>query len=123
MDNEFAWLALIMGYLAAALIGGFGFYVLVGIHKGKIDLSNLIGEPDGSGASLSRFQFLVFSLVIALSLLYVTLKSGEFPTIDGGIFALLGISGGSYVVSKSLHKSKSTEENPPANPKPDGEGA
>ena len=69
------------------------------IHSNGIDLKHLISEENGQ-ASLSRFQFLVFTFVIAMGLLVIILKSGAFPTINSDVFGLLGISGGSYVASK-----------------------
>ncbi|MET0790731.1 MAG: hypothetical protein ABW061_04360, partial [Polyangiaceae bacterium] len=58
---------------------------------------------DGTGqASLSRFQFLIFTFVIAVGVLYLTVKGEAFPQLDQGILVLLGISGASYVVGKSL---------------------
>ena len=78
--------------------------IIAKIWNNTIDLSQLISETNG-GASLSRFQFLVFTFVIALCLFLVVVGSGgapAFPNIPPGIFALLGISAGSYVVSKGI---------------------
>jgi hypothetical protein len=80
--------------------------VLWQIFDGTIDLSRLISEPNGD-ASISRFQFLVFTFVIALSLFLVIVsgKDGKpaFPeSIPGGILTLLGISGSSYAVGKAI---------------------
>ena len=78
------------------------------IATGTIDISELISEeakqdkPRGK-ASLSRFQFLIFTFVIALSLFWVIVRQEGFPEeIPNGIFLLLGISGGSYVLSKGI---------------------
>src|SRR5436309_12962607 len=74
------------------------------IAVGKIDLSRLISEPNGD-ASMSRFQLLIFTFVIALSLfLVIVAKSTPAfpPEIPGSILALLGISASSYVVSKGI---------------------
>ncbi len=112
----FSILTLVVGYLATTLIGAFGFIILWRMFKGRIDLSLLISESDGA-ASLSRFQFLVFTFVISLSLLLVILggKDGpNFPeTIPVGIYALLGISAASYVMSKSIQSGadKARDEN------------
>jgi hypothetical protein len=109
----FGILTLVVGYLATTLIGMFGFVILWRILFGKIDISGLISEPNGS-ASLSRFQFLIFTFVISLSLLLVILgaKAGpQFPeTIPAGIYALLGISAASYVVSKGIQKDITLKE-------------
>ncbi len=109
----FAILTLVIGYLTTSLIGLFGFVILWRILSGKIDIRGLISEPNGS-ASLSRFQFLIFTFVISLSLLLVILgaKGGpQFPdTIPAGIYALLGISAASYVVSKGIQKDITLKE-------------
>jgi hypothetical protein len=100
--------ALIAEYLICLIVGLIGIAVLWQIYDGTIDLSRLISEPNGA-ASMSRFQFLVFTFVIALSLFLVIAagKNGDgkpsFPeTIPGGILTLLGISGSSYAVGKAI---------------------
>ena len=106
MGKQFEILGLLAGYTIVILIGIIGFVVIKRMWTGEIDLKNIIAEPDGSGASISRFQFLLFSFVISMSLMWVILKTGQFPTeIPAGVFALLGISGGSYVISKGIHES------------------
>lgn len=96
-------LTLLAGYLACGLVGILGFFILWKIADGSIDLSRLISEPNGD-ASLSRFQFLVFTFVIALSLflVIVSVKPAAFPNIPGTVLSLLGISGSSYLISKGI---------------------
>jgi hypothetical protein len=96
-------LTLIIGYLLCFLVGVLGTLVLWNIAIGKIDLSRLISEPNGD-ASMARFQFLVFTVVIALSLflVIVSAKQPAFPAIPGGVLSLLGISGSSYLVGKAI---------------------
>src|ERR1700694_812736 len=99
-----ATLSLICGYVICLLIGLLGFTIIWKIWDGTIDLSELIGETNG-GASMSRFQFLVFTFVISLSLFLVIIGNGtpKFPdTIPPAILTLLGISGSSYLVSKGI---------------------
>ncbi len=98
------------GWISVLFIGLLGLIVLMKIYSGKIDLSHLISEENGQ-ASLSRFQFLVFTFVIAVSLVLLVIHSltgtdPKFPEIPTGVWALLGISGGSYVVSKGIQKGK-----------------
>jgi uncharacterized BrkB/YihY/UPF0761 family membrane protein len=81
------------------------FHRIVGSGYRLVDLDRLISEPNGD-ASLSRFQFLVFTFVIAMSLFLIIVSTKSFPTIPGAILALLGISGGSYVVSKGIQTSR-----------------
>ena len=104
--NALHILALVIGYLLCFLIGVLGLLVLREIYTGRIDLAQLISEPSGD-ASMSRFQFLVFTFVIALSFFLVVAAkiasdSPEFPNIPGTVLTLLGISGSSYLVSKGI---------------------
>ena len=96
-------LTIFAGYLVLILVFAYGLLTLYAMASGKIDLKMLIGESDGS-ASMSRFQLLIFTFVIALGLFLIILSASppSFPAIPGGILALLGISGGSYVTSKAV---------------------
>ena len=107
MTSQWTTLALVVGWILTIMLGLLGLIIVWLIVSGRIDLSNLISEPDGH-ASLSRFQFLVFTFVIAMSLflMIVSTSPPSFPPIPGGILALLGISGGSYVVSKGIQTTK-----------------
>jgi hypothetical protein len=96
-------LTLVSGSLACLLVAGFGLIVLWKIYEGDIDLSRLISEPTGD-ASMSRFQLLVFTFVIALSLFLIIVSADKpsFPYVPPTILTLLGISGSSYLVSKGI---------------------
>jgi hypothetical protein len=101
-------LVCVIGYVLCILIGLMGLAILWLIYNGTIDLSQLISEANGD-ASMSRFQFLVFTFVISLSLFLVIVagKTGDgkpsFPdSIPTGILTLLGISGSSYAVGKAI---------------------
>jgi hypothetical protein len=107
-------LVLVMGWIIAILIGFLGLIVAWKILSGKIDLQFLISEDNGH-ASLSRFQFLIFTFVIAGGLLLFIIHAlacsdcksvPGFPVIPGSILALLGISSGSYVTAKGIQTSK-----------------
>jgi amino acid transporter len=111
-DNEHTVVALnklkiATGFILLALIFLFGFAVLVYIANGSIDLSDLLSETgDSKGASMSRFQLLIFTLVIALSLFLVVVSNMKFPdTIPPEILTLLGISASTYAVSKGIQVS------------------
>ena len=101
----FQLLGLVMGWTVTVLIGAFALAIIYKMVKGDINLMYLIAGDDGD-ASLSRFQFLVFTFVIALGLFLIILSAKDGPafpaTIPGGILALMGISGGSYVTSKAV---------------------
>lgn len=103
-----AQLGLVIGWILTIFLAILGAVILWLIVVGKIDLTGLISEPQGE-ASLSRFQFLVFTFVIAMSLVYLTLTRSPqpgYPEIPNQILALLGISGGSYVLAKGIQTSR-----------------
>src|SRR6266511_1200671 len=70
---EFHYLALFIGWIVAALVGAFALVIIYKMLKGVIDLKFLIAGDDGD-ASLSRFQFLIFTFVIALSLFLIIIN-------------------------------------------------
>lgn len=94
-------LALVAGWVVVLFVGFLGIDILWALARGRIDLTFLLAEADGK-ASFSRFQFLIFTFVIAMCLLVLTLESGQFPEVSLDVLGLLGISGGSYVVSKGI---------------------
>ncbi|GFO65466.1 hypothetical protein M1B72_17050 [Geomonas paludis] len=83
--------------------------ILYLIVKGKIDLRMLISEDNGN-ASMARFQLLIFTFVISMSLFIVIISKKDGPgfpvEIPAGILSLLGISGGSYVLGKGIQAMK-----------------
>jgi hypothetical protein len=96
--NLAAWVAL--GFL-----GLMGIAILYYVFTGKIDLSGLISEPSGE-ASMSRFQLLIFTFVIAASFFLIVVTKSGFPDpIPQGVLVLLGISASSYLVSKGIQAS------------------
>jgi hypothetical protein len=97
-------LAFIIAVVVSAIILGFAVIILGRIRSGDISLFGIIAEPDGKKASLSRFQFLLFTFVIAGLYLVLSLESGTFVDIPESVLALLGISGGSYLISKGIGK-------------------
>jgi hypothetical protein len=113
-STQWTTLALVIGWILTIFVGLLAAWILFLIVTGKIDLSQLISEPTGQ-ASLSRFQFLIFTFVIALSLFLIIVAGDKpaFPPIPGQILALLGISGGSYVVAKGIAVSGKVPGEPP----------
>ena len=92
-----AWL--LAGFLAALMV-----IIVVLVLTGRIKLDKLISEANGD-ASLSRFQFLIFTFVIAASffLIVVGVDPPRFSDrIPSEIFVLLGISAGTYAISKGI---------------------
>jgi hypothetical protein len=105
--TKYEILGLAIGWILTIFIGFLALIVVVKVWKGDIDLNYLISDEQGY-ASLSRFQFLVFTFVVAMSLFYlIVIKSPpEYPVVPKEILALLGISGGSYVLSKGIQSSR-----------------
>jgi hypothetical protein len=96
----------VTAWVVLAIISALAIAVLWYIFTGKIDLSDLISEKVGSNsASMSRFQFLIFTFVIAASLFLIIATDRKFPDVPQGVLVLLGISGSSYVVSKGIQQS------------------
>src|SRR5277367_3947314 len=114
-SNPLGSLELLLGYLVCIVIGLFAFLVLWRIAKGDINLNLLISEKTGE-ASMSRFQLLIFTFVIALSFFLIVVSKArtveisgavnhssgsngpDLPDVPGGILGLLGISASSYTV-------------------------
>lgn len=106
----------------------FGFLILAAIASGKIDISALLAES-GGGASMSRFQLLIFTFVIGISFFLVVVVKNDLPEVPKTVLALLGISAGTYGVSKGIQAAgalpgksaagNSDESAPPSN-KPSG---
>jgi hypothetical protein len=121
--TKYEILGLAIGWILTVFIGLLGLIIVVKVWRGDIDLNYLISDELGY-ASLSRFQFLVFTFVVAMSLFYLIVigTPPAYPKIPGEILALLGISGGSYVLSKGLQNSRDvsmTEAGQPPKDSPD----
>jgi len=111
-------LAMLVAIVLSIILLGFGAVILGMILTGQIDLSDILVESTEGGsrkASLSRLQFLIFSFVIAGLYLVICVESGTFVDVPPGVLVLLGISGGSYIVSKGLGKG---QKQPGASPNP-----
>src|SRR5262245_55287964 len=86
-----------------------GFAAIFGVviwkmMKDKIDLALLVS--DDRKASLSRFQLFVFTFVVAGLFLILSLQNSQIVEIPNSVLGLLGISGGSYLISKGLPAAK-----------------
>ena len=101
-----SFMAQVCGFVLCAFVGLLGATIIVWIWQGKIDLSALISEANGD-ASMSRFQLLIFTFVIAISLFMLVEKgSGALPDIPNGVLTLLGISASTYAVGKGISYSQ-----------------
>src|ERR1700722_3935472 len=95
--------------LACVFLGALALVLLFKIATDKIDLEWLVSEDNGH-ASISRFQLLIFSFVVAISLVKIVEEKKEFPKIDSSILTLLGISASTYAVGKSIQKAGQDNE-------------
>jgi hypothetical protein len=133
--QDIAW----WGFLVIAIILlGFAALVLWKIFSDPNSLKGLIAEPGlpdqpagETKASLSRLQFLIFTFVIAGLYLLLCIEAGTFIDIPNNVLALLGISGGAFLVSKTVSSSdrkhtidkapERAKKPPPARPGPRGQ--
>jgi hypothetical protein len=117
------------GYISAAVaiaiamvIIGIALAVIKALFDGTISLTYLLAEPadaraqqvaqavgeavpqppETPKASLSRFQLLIFTFVIAGVYLVLCLESGTFVPIPQNVVLLLGVSGSTYAASKGI---------------------
>jgi hypothetical protein len=97
----------VCGYIICGFLGVLAATIIIWIWRGKMDLGNLLNEGNGQ-ASMSRFQLLIFTFVIAISLFELVEKSptASFPDIPQGVLTLLGISASTYAVGKGISYSQ-----------------
>jgi hypothetical protein len=91
------------------IVLAFAFIVLWKIWKNQISLIGLLAEMPAPGtsvadakASLSRFQMLIFTFVIAGLFAMLSIEGGQFVEVPQNVLILLGISGGTYVISQTV---------------------
>lgn len=93
----------IFAYVLAVFFLALFATVIGKIMSNRIDLGTMITEKDGSDkTSISRFQLLLFTLVIAGLYVILCIESGSLIDIPNGTLTLLGLSGGSFLVSKGI---------------------
>ncbi len=100
-------------FLACLFIGLLGFFIVFKIATGAIDLKYLLSETNGH-ASMARFQFLVFTFVVAISMYKMIERDNKFPEVPTSVLTLLGISASTYAVGKSIQFSDPAGLRPPA---------
>ena len=104
-QREFDILLLFCGYGVCLFFGWLAFILLLKISRDEIDLSKLVSEANGD-ASMSRFQLLVFTMIVAFSFFMIVVKTWTLPQIPDSILTLLGISASTYAVSKGIQFSR-----------------
>lgn len=118
LEGGVSALALIGFGIIILIVLGFAAIVLLGFARQTIDLTGLIAEPQdpavpgstGGKASLSRFQLLLFTFVTAGLFLLLSIEHGAFVEIPETVLGLIGISSGSFLVSKGISKSGTTSQ-------------
>jgi hypothetical protein len=98
-------LLLWMGFVFLLIMGALCVMLLIKMWTNKIDLSTLLDEANGD-ASMSRFQLLVFTLVVAVGVFLYILENRTLPEIPQSILTLLGISASTYAVGKGISFSR-----------------
>jgi hypothetical protein len=99
-------LKLAIAYGGLILLFLFGFLILAAIASNKIDISQLLEEKGTGGASMGRFQLLIFIFVIGLSFFLVVLCECKIPEVPTNVLALLGVSATTYGVGKGIQATK-----------------
>ncbi len=103
IPHKIVTIALALATVALALVGLYvaaaGRLTHPGILKANWML-RIISTPSGR-ASLSQFQIVVWTLVVAAAAVYVMASSGELIQITSGTLVLLGIAGAAGVAAKA----------------------
>lgn len=105
-------LTITIAYAAVMVILLMALMVIVEIATGTIDISQVLAES-GGGASMSRFQLLIFTLVVALCFVLLVVYNKKFPAIPTEVLELLGVSATTYAVSKGIQASGGLSAKPP----------
>lgn len=97
-----------IGWIVVAFVAAFEALTLYAVFQLLKDgvLAGLLIESDGSKASLARLQALIFTFVVAALFVIFSLDIGNFVEIPESVLGLLGISGGTFLISKGISKEK-----------------
>lgn len=127
------WISAAVAIAIALVIVTFALIVAWKLLRGQIDLTYLLAEPaappmagadpneppETPKASISRFQFLIFTFVIAGVYLVLCLEGGRFVAIPQEVILLLGVSGTSYAASKGIKAAADVNTQSNAGARPD----
>jgi hypothetical protein len=118
--DAFGLLSLVGGWTLLALVLAFGVTVLVLAWTKRFDVTDLISEPDppnGTGkASLSRFQALIFTFVLAVGVLVYGADHQGYAglAIPPELLWILAGSLGTYLTSKYISTRANQQANRPS---------
>jgi len=99
--EKVVYLLLPIGIAFMVIMGLLCLMLLIKMWRNEINLCSLIEEANGQ-ASMSRFQLLVFTLVVAVGVFLSILHTLTLPDIPNSILILLGISASSYATGKAI---------------------
>ena len=121
--EKVVYLLLPIGIAFMIIMGLLCLMLLIKMWRNEINLCSLLEEANGQ-ASMSRFQLLVFTLVVAVGVFLSILHTLTLPEIPNSILILLGISASTYATGKAitfsrpegLTRQRGTPPPPPVNP-------
>lgn len=138
MTGIWLYISAAVAIAIALVIVGMALAVLKALFDGTIRLDYLLSEPadphlqadaqargltdppppEAPKASLSRFQLMIFTFVIAGVYLVLCLEAGTFVEIPENVVLLLGVSGGTYAASKGIKVAGESKRETPVTPEP-----
>jgi hypothetical protein len=96
-----AYLLVPIGIAFMVIMGLLCVMLLIKMWRNEINLCSMLEEANGQ-ASMSRFQLLIFTLVVAVGLFLSILHTLTLPDIPNSILILLGISASTYAAGKGI---------------------
>jgi hypothetical protein len=123
--EKVVYLLLPIGIAFMIIMGLLCLMLLIKMWRNEINLCSLLEEANGQ-ASMSRFQLLIFTLVVAVGVFLSILHTLTLPDIPNSVLILLGISASTYAAGKGITFSRpeglwrnpgtDSPPPPPANP-------
>jgi len=110
---------MVMGGAFLLAMGALSALLLWKMAKNEINLKTILNESNGD-ASISRFQLLLFSMVVAVGLFLYMLNNLTLPDVPNSILVLLGISASTYAAGKGISFSRVEGIMKPGQVPPDG---
>ena len=101
MTNSMSVLLVVFGFGFFSIMGLLCTMLLFKMWTNQINLSTLLKEANGD-ASMSRFQLLIFTLVVAVGVFLSILHTLTLPDIPNSVLILLGISASTYATGKAI---------------------
>ena len=99
--EKVVYLLLPIGIAFMIIMGLLCLMLLIKMWRNEINLCSLLEEANGQ-ASMSRFQLLIFTLVVAVGVFLSILHTLTLPDIPNSVLILLGISASTYAAGKGI---------------------